>query len=406
MRINVIGNILGTSGYDVHTRNLANALSKVADVKLSTMVPQGAETLLIDKEIEMIKKTDGDINLIITSPIYWKLHTNAKRNWVFLVFEGDRVPKSFIAECLNPDIEYIFVPSEHTKQAILNTIPDWTVDNPKEIMPTEILDKIKIIPHGVNLDLFYPKQKPQKFTFICNKGFRHLEDRGGIQYALQAYLEEFTNKDKVNMIIKINPAYGVPDMKKLLEELKPKDKTDFAPMQINIDNINYNSLVDLYNKAHVLVAPSRSESFGIPGIEAMACGLPVITTNFGGQTDYCNKENSWIVGGEMTEVTWELMYEGVRWLTPDIKELRKAMRDAYTTNLDTKRQKALETAKQFTWDNSAIKIINLMEANMPRRDKTGPPTGAKGPRDGRGQGKGRAPGKGVGKKTGGKKGTE
>lgn len=361
MRINVIGQILGSSGYDVHTRNLANALSKVADVKLSTMVPQGAELLLTDKEIEMIKKPDGDINLIITSPIYWKLHTNAKRNWVYLVFEGDRVPKGFIVECLNPDIEYIFVPSKHTKQAILKTFDDTPLE-PRELLE----EKIKIIPHGVNLDLFYPKQKPQKFTFICNKGFRHLEDRGGIQYAIQAYLEEFTDKDDVNMILKINPAYGIPDVNKLIEELKPKDRKDFAPVQLNVDNINYNNLVELYNKAHVLVAPTRSESFGIPGIEAMACGLPTITTNFGGQTDYSNKENSWIVDGELIEVTWELLYEGVKWLTPNIEKLKNAMRHAYeirtTTQFEQKQKAALETAKQFTWDNSAKIIINLMEA--------------------------------------------
>ena len=43
---------------------------------------------------------------------------------------------------------------------------------------------------------------------------------------------------------------------------------------------------------------------------------------------------------------------------------------------------------------------------MPRRDSKGPPTGAKGPHDGRGsgKGKGRAPGKGVGQRKGGKKG--
>lgn len=41
---------------------------------------------------------------------------------------------------------------------------------------------------------------------------------------------------------------------------------------------------------------------------------------------------------------------------------------------------------------------------MPKKDKTGPPTGAKGPRDGSGKGKGGAPGKGAGTKKGGKKG--
>jgi hypothetical protein len=41
---------------------------------------------------------------------------------------------------------------------------------------------------------------------------------------------------------------------------------------------------------------------------------------------------------------------------------------------------------------------------MPKRDKTGPPAGARGPRDGSGRGKGKDPGKGIGKMKGGKKG--
>lgn len=41
---------------------------------------------------------------------------------------------------------------------------------------------------------------------------------------------------------------------------------------------------------------------------------------------------------------------------------------------------------------------------MPRFDQTGPPSGSKGPRNGRGQGQGRAPGKGVGLMAGGQMG--
>ena len=41
---------------------------------------------------------------------------------------------------------------------------------------------------------------------------------------------------------------------------------------------------------------------------------------------------------------------------------------------------------------------------MPKKDGTGPRSGSRRPRDGRGQGKGRASGKGIGKKKGGKKG--
>ena len=55
----------------------------------------------------------------------------------------------------------------------------------------------------------------------------------------------------------------------------------------------------------------------------------------------------------------------------------------------------------FIW----LTVVNYLEVkNIPRRDGTGPRSGSRGPRDGRGQGKGRAPGQGAGKKKGGKKG--
>jgi len=360
-QINVIGNILGSSGYDVHTRNLANALSKITDVRLSTTIQPGQEALLADRELEMIKKPDkGEINLIITSPLFWRLHTNAKRNWAFFVWEGDRVPRHFIEECLNPDIEYIFVPSEHTRDAIYSTLEKFELDMGEH---DKVYEKIKVISHGVDLGLFYPKQvEKERFTFVLNKGFRNLEDRGGTQYAIQAYLEEFTGKDNVELIVKINPAYGIPNIQQLINEIKPKDKTDFGMVNINTDNIPYNILVDLYNKGNVFVMPTRAESFGIPGIESMACGVPIITSSFGGQTDYANKDNSWIIGGELTEIVHEVQYENTKWLTPSIPELRKAMREAHTNKelLKEKGEKSLETSKKFTWDSTALKVKKLI----------------------------------------------
>ena len=406
--LNIIGNFLGTSGYDIHTRSLANALNKLTEVKLSSLVPAGAERLLTDDELEMLKRPQDkdEINLIITSPVYWKLHLNAKRNWVFLVWEGDKIPKSFLNECMDERIEYIFVASEHTKKALLNTekeqndriIKDATSTTIKEgdfkghtlpYVTFSIKNKIKVIPHGVDLEKFYPNNSQQvgsetvshgegskalhkvpnqtetssagTFIFLCNKGFRHLEDRGGIQYAVKAYLEEFNDED-VELILKINPAYGIPNMNVLLEPLKP-DKEKLPVIKIIADNIPYDNLVNLYNQSDVFVMPTRAEAYGIPLIEAMACGKPCITTNFGGQTDFCNNKNSWIVDGELTEVVWELQYEGIKWLTPNLDKLKKSMREAYTSNklCISKGQEAIKTAKQQTWLNSAEKIKQLME---------------------------------------------
>jgi len=51
----------------------------------------------------------------------------------------------------------------------------------------------------------------------------------------------------------------------------------------------------LYKNCNALVAPSRGEGFGLPMAEAMLFKLPVITTNFGGQKDFCDNENSWLI---------------------------------------------------------------------------------------------------------------
>ena len=227
-QINIIGTAFGCSGYDIHTRELANALNELIPVRLSVNTPQGIETSLNDKEIEMVKRQPikEEINLIITTPNQWIMHTDNKRNWAYCVWEGDRVPESFIEDFMNPDIEYIIVPSEHTKKAIAKTI--YTLDEQEEIM-----DKIKVISHGVDLKKFYPKPRIKvdnlnnenivPFTFLCNKGFRNLEDRGGVQYTIRAYLEEFTKKDNVSLFLKINPAYGIPDLNSLINQLKPRN---------------------------------------------------------------------------------------------------------------------------------------------------------------------------------------
>lgn len=381
--LNIIGQIFGTTGYDIHCRELSNALGKITDCSLTVPVVPDWYRHVNDLELEMIKKkNDDDINLIITNPNFWRMHTTAKRNWAYLVWEGDKIPECWIDECMNPDIEYIFVPSEHTKQAILNTeYPDNLATGAHNVAMGHMAltecwtNKIKVIPHGVDLKKFYPQQKKAfamsgsnaesddlslttgnksvgTFTFLANKGFRNMEDRGGVQYLIKAYLDEFTKSDNVELVVKVNPAYGFnPDIMKnfKMDETSPI-------ITILTDAMEYKDLVNLYNKCNVFVAPSRAEAFNIPCLEAMACAKPVITTNFGGQTDFCSDETGWIIGGEMTEVDFDLQYEGISWLTPDIKQLREALRGAYDEHKDYMKvlgDTALNTAKLLTWDRTA-----------------------------------------------------
>jgi glycosyltransferase involved in cell wall biosynthesis len=359
--INIIGTIFNVTGYDSHTRQLANALSKITDVRLSVNLPPNWPALATDKELAMIKKKPekDEINLIITHPMIWKLHLTAKTNWVFLVWEGDRLPKGLMQACTDPRIDKILVPSKHTKNAIEKAFKE------ENIWPTWVMEKVKIVPHGVDLNLFYPGEKPKKCVFIANKGFRNMEDRGGIQYLLKAYIQEFTKADNVELILKINPAYGVLDINQIAKSMGHTENS--APIKVILDAVEYNKMVKFYNEGTVFVSPTRSEAYNLPCIEAMACGLPVITTKFGGQTDYCNDSNSWMISGELTEVKHELEYEGVMWMTPSIEELRNAMREAYSKpeKVESKGKEALKTAKQNTWDKSAKILMEFRETGAP-----------------------------------------
>jgi len=366
--INIIGNILGCSGYDVHCRELANALSNLTEVSLTTNLIPEWETMVTDKELQIIKKEPGDINLIITNPMNWKMHTEAKRNWAFLIWEGDKVPESYLEECMNTDIEYIFVPSYHTKQAIENAL---NVNNSDRVYRKGkyIMNKIRVMPHGVDVNKFYPTNKLRvdnlnnenvvPFKFIANKGFRNLEDRGGIQYLIQAYLEEF-KKENVELIIKINPAYGIPDLNKITKEL---GYTEESPnIGFDVGNYKYEDLVKFYNQGNVFVSPTRAEAFNLGGIEAKSCGLMTIQTAYGGQTDYMVEGTDLFVDFDMTEVTWEVQYEGCRWATPKIEDLRKKMRWCYENQEEVKKRgkQARKEAIDWSWNKTAKKIVDLI----------------------------------------------
>ena len=354
--INIIGTIWGTQGYAIHSRNLARAIDNECGAKLTTDLIQGWETQVNDQELKMLKENgEYDTNIIIAQPNAWRMYTERnKTNIGFLVWEGDKIPKSWMKDCLNPEIDLIFVPSEHTRMAIENTV----VDTKDLIATKQLMSKVHVIPHGVDPNLFKPgKKKTDIFTFLCNKGFRGLEDRGGIQYAIKAFIEEF-KLGEAQMILKINPAYPMGDMNQHLKDLGVKE--DSPKIGVCADNMKYEDLPNLYNDCDVFVAPTRAEAFNIPCLEALSCGKPVITSNFGGQIDFCNDKNGWIIGGELKTVEHELMYEEVKWLTPDITELRKAMREAFN-DLGNKGNVARKDAVERTWENTAKKVAKIVQ---------------------------------------------
>ena len=370
MKLNIIGQIFGTSGYCNHTRGLANALNKIHDVKLTTQLPDKWELDCNDSELQMINRTDDleRINIIIDLPHNWNQYLSKKHNIGFLVFEGDKIPLSWIDCIKDKRVTQVWVPSTHVFDAIKNTL---TEDYSRQINK----NKVKIVPHGVDLDVFFPSeqtekegvQTPRTFTFLCNKGFRNELDRGGIQHAIKAFLNEF-KKGEAKLMIKLNLAYAMsPEalneiIIKYYKETK-KPKSEMPEIMAIYENLSPKQLSIMYNQCDVLLNPTEGEAFSLPCIEAMVCGKPVITTNFGGQIDYIDNINGWLIDYELHEVQHELIYEGIQWAKPNIEMLQNAMRDAVNNNKSVinKGAQALSTAKNYTWENSSLKATQYLE---------------------------------------------
>lgn len=81
--------------------------------------------------------------------------------------------------------------------------------------------------------------------------------------------------ESIDLVIAGGTGYRVDQLGRLIEELGLKQQIHFTGF------LSMDELVHLYHGALALVYPSVYESFGIPPIEAMACGIPVVTTRRG-----------------------------------------------------------------------------------------------------------------------------
>ncbi|KKL08591.1 hypothetical protein LCGC14_2574340 [marine sediment metagenome] len=150
--------------------------------------------------------------------------------------------------------------------------------------------------------------------------------------------------------------------KRIFDEVK---SNDLQKEVLFLGIVEDEDLPMLYNCADIFVYPSLYEGFGLPPLEAMACGIPVITNNYGGQLDYINEDNGWIVKeGSFAPATDPLyIYDWADWFHPTIESWRKIMRKVYENKkeVEAKSKKSLETVKEFTWEKAGQKAIKLLE---------------------------------------------
>ena len=231
-----------------------------------------------------------------------------------------------------------------------------------------------MIDNGINIPLttsgcgvdHWERVVPDKNYLVDSNEFKFLHvsscfPRKGADIMLEAYGRTFTSDDNVVLIIKTfkNPHN---EIHKWLSENKKIFKS-FPKVMIIEEDMSEERLKALYEQCDVLVAPSLAEGFGLPMAEAMLSGLPVITTNWGGQLDFCNDENSWLIDFTFERANTHFNLFNSVWAEPKVEDLATAMKDSFLMQKESLKEKSLLGRKKlldnFKWIDVAGRAVEF-----------------------------------------------
>lgn len=224
------------------------------------------------------------------------------------------------------------------------------------------------IPHGIEPKTFrvLPENVVQRFReTVCedaawlgvmisaNKGW---PSRKGFVETLMAFKQILPSLPQPAMLYihaDYTKATGGGDLAALVKSMGLQDNVRFPNRyKLWIGDYDSNYLALMYNAADVFLGPSRGEGFGIPIIEAQACGTPVVVTNFSSMPELVR----WGVAVDPERLDWT--YQESWQAVPDVPGIATAMLDLTRERqglengqLKQKREETMRAIHQeFDWD--------------------------------------------------------
>ncbi|MGC9196056.1 MAG: glycosyltransferase [Syntrophobacteraceae bacterium] len=268
-------------------------------------------------------------------------------------WEYGRIPAEWV-QPLSTMVDEIWTPSLHSKKSFVSSG-----------VPAE---RVHVVPNGVNTDLFNPQAASCKLP--TSKNFKFLFVGGtiwrkGIDLLLAAYCDIFRRSHDVCLVIKDmgqDSFYRGQGFGEMIHRLQ---KEPMAPEIIYItQKMEERDIPGLITGCDCLVHPYRGEGFGLPVLEAMACGVPVITTEGGATDDFCPPRGVFLIGSKRVEFTPKntRLAGGAGWvIEPDLNGLKNLMKEAFE-NRAMARQRALGLSewvrREYSWPAVTEKVLD------------------------------------------------
>ena len=211
------------------------------------------------------------------------------------------------------------------------------------------------IPHTVDTTIYKPMDKKERkksagiaedcFLFGMVAANKDNPPRKSFQEVMDAFKMFLDIEPKSMLYIHTNPQFpgGFP-IDQYANFIGIQDKLVFPDVyQMNF-NMKKPDMANIYNTFDCLLAPSASEGFCVPIIEAQACGIPVITNDFTSMKELVVEDKT----GYHTELgSKRFVQSGSYWGIPSVKSIFDCMNKIYKKN----RLEMGKQARKFTVEN-------------------------------------------------------
>lgn len=248
---------------------------------------------------------------------------------IYFYWETDTLPDHWVRNIMDSD--EIWAPCNLVKDCCIKA----GYKNKITIMPTPSMafNEYKNIKLKNSISDYFLNPAYYKFYSIFQ-----WQPRKGYNELLSAYFEEFKYGEEVVLIIKTNTIPGL-DEKTIISEIK-KIKNYYnssAKVFLITEYLENIDIYSLHNYSDCFVLPHYGEGWGMPIHEAAIFGNPVITTKFGGITEFLDSNVYWI-NHNMVPVSgmeWNPVYKSSQnWARPDINSLKKNLRFCFDNKID------------------------------------------------------------------------
>jgi len=222
------------------------------------------ELINIQKEIPLVTTIHHPITrdrrLALEAAATWKERLSINRWHSFL-----RMQKK-----VAPQLNRIVCPSNQSKADVI-----------EELKVNE--ENVNVVLNGIDLDSFTRdervEQKPYRIITTASADV----PLKGLKFLIEAMTEIIEEIPEAHLMV-LGRAKEKGDIAKLISRLNLEEKISFR------SGLSQSEVVSLYSSSHICVIPSLYEGFGFGAGEAMACGLPLISTQSGGLKEVIGQE--------------------------------------------------------------------------------------------------------------------